>query len=106
VRAHQDRARAVANHIGEIFVMQPQRIHPLIGRIVGVAVQNVARGQRQQALGGFFQRAVEHHIHLAAQAVGGHGGGQRPSQQQPQTQPQRQPPLQALRPSHPPRPSR
>ncbi|MNV83516.1 hypothetical protein D3C71_1773280 [compost metagenome] len=77
-----------------------------LGRVAFFPPDDFERGEREDALRGLLERAVEHRIHLVVHLLRRQHGRGDPEQRDAQPEPERDPPLQAARCGHATRPSR
>ena len=91
-------AGLVANQIGDALVMRTRRRHALFA--VFAAIDDFHHGERQDALGGFLQRAVEDLVHLVTKHVDRHRACGDPHRGQAQAKPQSETKLDGVRADH------
>ncbi len=77
----QNASLGIAYDVGEELVMLPDRREALRHTLI-FSPDDVGHGQRQDALGGFAQGAVEDLIHLAPNDHRGNRGGGEPEDRQ------------------------
>ena len=97
VRAQQDRARPVANHVGQVFLVLRDAAHPAGGPVVVLGVDQLDHRERQYALGGLLQRTVEDLVELMAHHDRSGDDCSEPQRGHPCRQAEREPAAQAVR---------